>query len=82
MFFEDGTVSLGFEVNRGHLTNPYLKILKRMNLEMVPPRSILADALAAVGLKGRMETAQCCKSEFLSSGYHYVCGPQENYQVL
>lgn len=60
MFFEDGTISLGFEVNRGHSTNPYLKILKGMNFEMVPPRSSLADALAAVGLKGRMEPAQCC----------------------
>lgn len=43
---------------------------------MFPARSGLADALAAVGLQGRMETAQCCKSEFLGSGCHYVCGPR------
>ena len=79
--FGQGTISLDFEIHRSHPTNPYLEILKPKNFEMVPPRFGLADALTPVSVKGRVEAAQHCKSEFLICGSHCVCGPRRNIKV-
>ena len=58
MCFEEGTTSLGFEMDRGHLTNPHLKICKTKNFAPAPPRTSMAEALLTVSLKGKMETPQ------------------------